>query len=248
MASLSARPEGDRVSVEIVACGDEPVSAPEIQEVREAAAWMLRLDEDLSGFHRLCEAKGGRWARLGAGTGRLLRSPTLFEDVVRTILTTNIQWSGTVRMVQALVDAFGQPFSGDRSLRAFPTPASIAAVSGEAFAEVVSLGYRGPYIHALASRVASDELILEALRDAELPSGNLKKQLLAIKGVGPYAAATLSMILGHYEELAVDTEFRQFVSRAYFGGSPVSDSDAAAVYDEWGPWKYLAYWFDVTGG
>jgi 3-methyladenine DNA glycosylase/8-oxoguanine DNA glycosylase len=91
-------------------------------------------------------------------------------------------------------------------------------------------------------------LDLEALRECELPSAELRSRLRAIRGVGPYAAATLSMILGRYDELAVDSEFRQFVSRAYFGGKPVNDADARAVYEAWGRWKYLAYWFDLTSG
>ena len=45
-----------------------------------------------------------------AGIGRLLRSPTVFEDLVKVICTTNVQWGGTKRMVRELVDAFGLPF------------------------------------------------------------------------------------------------------------------------------------------
>ena len=57
------------------------------------------------------------------------------------------------------------------------------------------------------------------------------------------------MLLGRYDELAVDTAFRRFVSRKYFGGQPPpSDAVAQAVYEDWGRWKYLAYWFDIWQG
>ena len=63
---------------------------------------MLRLDEDLSGFYLVAAADPPlAWAT--AGAGRMLRSPTVFEDLVKTICTTNCTWSATERMVGALV-------------------------------------------------------------------------------------------------------------------------------------------------
>ena len=218
------------------------------QRLRDAVAHMFRLDEDLSDFYALCTERGGRWAAVTEGRGRLLRSPTVFEDVVKTICTTNIQWSGTKRMVQGLVDAFGEPFPGDTRHRAFPTPEALAAVPREAFADRVNLGYRAPYIHELAQRVDRGDLDLEALSDTDRPTAALKQTLLSIKGVGSYAAATLLMLLGRYDELAVDSVFRQFVSTRYFDGDTPSDAEAKAVYDDWGEWKYLAYWFDLWEG
>jgi hypothetical protein len=44
---------------------------------------MFRLDEDLSAFYALVAADGElSWCELGAG--RMLRAPTVFEDVVKT--------------------------------------------------------------------------------------------------------------------------------------------------------------------
>ena len=80
---------------------------------------MLRLEEDLSEFYAVAAADPLlAWA--SAGAGRLLRSPTVFEDVVKTICTTNCAWSGTVRMVTALVDTLGLPARGAPAHRAFP--------------------------------------------------------------------------------------------------------------------------------
>src|SRR5262249_35862644 len=67
---------------------------------------MLRLDEDLSRFYALIASDPDlSWA--AAGAGRMLRSPSVFEEVVKTICTTNTAWSATVRMVSALVDQLG---------------------------------------------------------------------------------------------------------------------------------------------
>ena len=51
-----------------------------------------------------------RWVTPGAG--RMTRCQTVFEDVVKTICTTNCTWSATVRMVQGLVAGLGEPAVG----------------------------------------------------------------------------------------------------------------------------------------
>ena len=227
---------------------DGELSTDEAQRIRDTVTHMFRLDEDLSDFYALCAERGGRWAAVTEGRGRLLRSPTVFEDVVKTICTTNIQWGGTKRMVQELVDAFGDPYPGDTRRRAFPIPETLATIPRGDFVDQVNLGYRAPYVHELAQRVTSGDLDLEALSGADQSITELKQTLLSIKGVGSYAAATLLMLLGRYDELAVDSVFRQFVSARYFDGESPSDADAKAVYDDWGQWKYLAYWFDLWEG
>ena len=226
-------------------------------EIKAAVRRMFRLDEDFSEFYTLCEKRrGGHWKQ-APGLGRLLRSPTVFEDVVKTICTTNIQWGGTKRMLHELVAEFGEPFPGgasiassgqppgDRTLRAFPTPEAIALVSEKAFLKRVNMGYRGPYVHRLARQVASGDLDLERLLDPAIPTAEVNAQLRSIKGVGNYAAATLLMLLGRYDELAVDTVFREFVSKKYFAGETPPDADARKIYAKWGRWKYLAFWFDM---
>jgi hypothetical protein len=56
------------------------------------------------------------------------------------------------------------------------------------------------------------------------------------------------MLLGRYEELAIDSEMRAFVRQRYFDGKHPRDKEIRAVYEEWGRWRYLAYWFDPTAG
>jgi hypothetical protein len=38
---------------------------------------------------------------------------------------------------------------------------------------------------------------------------------------------------------------RAFVSRKYFEGHPPTDAQIRAIYEPWGRWQYLAYWFDL---
>ncbi len=62
---------------------------------------MFRLEEDFTPFYAAIAGETQlNWATSGAG--RLLASPTVFEDVVKTICTTNCAWSATRRMMSAI--------------------------------------------------------------------------------------------------------------------------------------------------
>jgi N-glycosylase/DNA lyase len=54
-------------------------------KLKQTVAHMFRLDEDLSAFYELVRDDELAWCALGAG--RMLRAPTVFEDVVKTICT-----------------------------------------------------------------------------------------------------------------------------------------------------------------
>jgi len=231
---------GVQIGVEMV----KPLTAAEEFEIRQAVRRMLRLDEDLSEFYRLCGQNDGWGLRLQPGGGRLLRCPTLFEDIIYTLCTTNITWSGTKRLVERLTIMLGEPFPGREEWRAFPTPAAIAAAGTAFLKEEIRLGYRAAYVWELAAAVAEGRLDLPSLEDPERSTAELLKNLRQVKGIGPYAAATLLMILGRYEYLAIDTELRAHVSKKYFQGQPVTEAQMRAIYAPWGKWQYLAYWFD----
>jgi 3-methyladenine DNA glycosylase/8-oxoguanine DNA glycosylase len=176
---------------------------------------MFRLDEDLRRFYTLCRKRGVPWTQVTCGLGRLLRSPDLFEDIVKTICTTNIQWSGTQRIVAGLVNEFAEPLPTAPDRKAFPTAETIAATHPDELAGRVRMGYRAPYVHEIATRIAAGELNLASLQDPELPTIEIKQRLTALKGVGPYAAASLMMLLGRYDDLPVDSVYRDFVRKRF---------------------------------
>jgi 3-methyladenine DNA glycosylase/8-oxoguanine DNA glycosylase len=229
---------GDGVRVE----GVDRLTDVEREEVAEKVTWMLDLDLDIGPFYALARDEPRLAHVEETGRGRILRCPTLFEDVVKTILTTNVQWSGTIRMVKALVSAFGDPLPGEPARHAFPTPERLAASDEEALRSA-GLGYRAPYVLELARSVASGGFDLEALKSAGLPTPELRKRLLAIKGVGDYAAANLLILLGHHDFMPVDSWAKMMVSREWHQGEPVGRAEVEAAFADWGEWKGLAFWF-----
>jgi 3-methyladenine DNA glycosylase/8-oxoguanine DNA glycosylase len=221
----------------------ESLNPAQQEEAAAAARWMFQLDVDLSPFYDRAAHEPKLRRVVHEARGRVLRSPTLFEDVIKTILTTNTQWGGTIRMVRELVQAYGDPLPADPALKAFPTPERLAAASPDEFASRVRLGYRAPYVLDLAQRVTSGELDLEALKFSNLPGPDLRRELLGIKGVGGYAAANLLMLLGRFDQIPVDSWAHKMVSQEFFGGEPVTPAQIEAVFAPWDEFKGLAYWF-----
>jgi 3-methyladenine DNA glycosylase/8-oxoguanine DNA glycosylase len=221
-----------------------------VDAVLQATAHVLRLDQDLSLFYvRAMEDPDLAWA--AGGAGRLLRSPTVFEDVVKTVCTTNCAWSATVRMVDALVTQLGDPAIGGDGPRsnAFPTPDAMAGASEAFYREVVRSGYRGSYLIALARAVAGGELDLEALARATpdaLPDAELEATLLALPGVGPYAAAHIMMTLGRHSRLVLDSWTRPTYTRLAGRRRPVPDRQIERRFRRYGEYAGLAFWLYVT--
>lgn len=223
---------------------DRTLTAGELAEISANVRWMLKLDHDYQLFYALARQHEHVGRVVGQGRGRLLRSPTLWEDVVKTIATTNVTWGNTKAMIGRLVATLGDPFPLEPTRHAFPTPAQVAEADPTLFANVIRMGYRNTYVQQLAQEIVSGARDLEALRYAALPTAELKKAVKAIKGIGDYAAHTLLMLLGDYSALPIDSEYRSFVVARYFAGQTPSEKVLAAIYAAWGEWKYLAYWFD----
>ena len=202
---------------------------------------MLQLDVSVADFHRYCE-KTARLEHIPTlKQGRLLRSPSLFEDVVKVIATTNTTWAQTKLMVSRIVFSFGLQLPSDPLRRSFPTPQRIADVSVDEFAEKARMGYRNSSVHRIASAIANGELDLESWIDEGISSADLCKRLLSLPGIGPYAASCLMIYMGRYDRVNVDSWARTLVGKEF--GRKVTDKEVHQFFESHGEWKALVYHF-----
>jgi 3-methyladenine DNA glycosylase/8-oxoguanine DNA glycosylase len=244
---------GAAVLVRLVDAGP-PCAAAERDQLVATLRRMLCLDDDLSVFYAKAATDPQlAWARRGAG--RLLRSPSVFEDLVKTMCTVNCAWSATVRMVEALVRELGEPApgaaAGEAYGRAFPTPAAMAGAGDDFYRQVARAGYRGPRLQAVAAAVAAGELDLEVLRAGVAgapPDDEVEARLLALSGVGPYAAAHVMLLLGRSHRLVLDSWTRP--KYAQLQGKPpgklVPDATIVRRFRRYGRFAGLAFWLVVT--
>jgi 3-methyladenine DNA glycosylase/8-oxoguanine DNA glycosylase len=100
----------------------------------------------------------------------------------------------------------------------------------------------------LSRAVASGELDLERLARAtreELSDQAIETVLLAIPGVGPYAAAHIMMMLGRHSRLILDSWSRPKYARLV-GKRVVNDRAILRRFRPYGDHAGLAFWLYVT--
>jgi len=207
---------------------------------------MFRLDDEMNIFYEaVADDPDFNWI-VREGAGRLLRSPTVYEDLVKTICTTNCSWALTTKMVEGLVKHLGRETAQGDGRRAFPTPEAMAAEPESFYRDTVRAGYRANYFKELADRVASGELDVESWMTSPLSTDELKREMKRVKGVGEYAADNLLKLLGRYDCLALDSWVRATFARLHNRGRTADDSKIARHYARFREWRGLALWCDMT--
>lgn len=215
-----------------------------LEKITRDVRHVLRLDDDMTRFYDAVAGDSDfAWIAI-SGAGRMLRAPTVFEDLVKTICTTNCSWALTDKMVNCLVDALGRQSSGGR--RTFPSAETMASMSEKFYRDEVRAGYRAPYLKELAERVASGDIDVECWLASELPTEELKRDMKRVKGVGDYAAENLLKLVGRYDGLALDSWVRGKFARMHNGARKTSDKKIERHYSRYGEWRGLALWCDMT--
>jgi len=113
----------------------------------------------------------------------------------------------------------------------------------------VRAGYRGAYLIGLSRAVADGEIDLEALgrstRD-DLPDIELEQRLLALPGVGPYAAAHIMMTIGRNSRLILDSWTRPTYARLVRKKTIADAQIDRRFRRRYGDNAGLAFWLFVT--
>lgn len=213
------------------------------REVQSQIKACLRFDEDLTAFHTLMRAVPAyRWIAK-ARAGRLLRAPTMFEDAVKIICTTNCTWHLTVIMVRALVERFGISCGGGT---AFPAPTALAAATEGELRRSCSTGYRARALLELAERVSAGELDIEGWRTSASTTEQLFEEMCGVRGIGPYAAGNLLKLVGRYDYLGLDSWVRKQYALLHTRGRRVKDVTIERRYAQFGRWRGLLFWLEMT--
>ena len=161
------------------------------------------------------------------GGGRFLRGSTFYEDFAKTVCTIQISWAGTRRMTRALVESIGGG--------AFPTPRDVLNAGESGLREVGRLGFRAPHLLASTERLLNCGLIDEDGNGAE--DRITYDELMALPGIGPYAASHVMVLLHDYSRVPVDSEVTRFFRERY-GLEP---DEIEPYLDDWGEFRFLGY-------
>ena len=101
------------------------------------------------------------------------------------------------------------------------------------------------WVEQLATDVAEGTIDLEQLNDPEVPDDEAATRLLALPGVGPYAAAHVMLTsLGRYSRLVLDSWTRPTYARLV--GRKSSDKTIERRFRRYGDFAGLAFWLLLT--
>ena len=220
-------PEQHRVQVRVAES-----LAPQLPRVIARVRAWLDLDADPAAIH----------AVLGADFPALagLRVPgTLdgFELAVRAVLGQQVTVAAARTLTTRLVERFGTPLATpiDGLTRLFPSPAALAAASGDELGQLGLVRQRQAAIHALAQAVSSGQIRLHAGADVAATMDALK----ALPGIGAWTADYIALRALRWPDAfpAGDVALQKALSP---DGQRLTARAAEGRAERWRPWRAYA--------
>ena len=229
--------EGLKASLRIEA--DRAVSPAQQHRIRIMVEHMLSLDFPLHEFQAMCrKTKARSLLRLAnKGWGRMLRSPTFWEDAVKTLCTTNASWGYTEQMCQNLCLQLGA--TTPSGLKTFPLPEKVLKAGERYLKDKVGMGYRSKSLMLLAEKAVSG--VIPWLLDVSVKPdvATAEKEIRSWHGFGPYATKHLLVLMGFHEYLPIDREVGTHLGIRK-PGDKGSDLDSDH-FEDWGKFRFTAY-------
>ena len=166
---------------------------------------------------------------------RVLRQD-FFETLVTFIASQNNNIPRIRKIVEGLCDRFGEPLGAgpDGAVRhAFPSPDRLAALSDADLAPLHA-GYRADYIRCAGKTFAGAAGRRRAARLAKLPTDEARRELLALRGVGPKVADCVLLFgLGRFESFPVDVWIRRALADLFPQGLPACALPTAGIAQQY---------------
>ena len=220
-------PEQHRVQVRVAES-----LAPQLPRVIARVRAWLDLDADPAAIH----------AVLGADFPALagLRVPgTLdgFELAVRAVVGQQVTVAAARTLTTRLVERFGTPLATpiDGLTRLFPTPATLAAASGDELGQLGLVRQRQAAIHALAQAVSSGQISLHAGADVQTTMDSLK----ALPGIGAWTADYIALRALRWPDAfpSGDVALQKALAPE---GQRLTARAAESRAERWRPWRAYA--------
>jgi 3-methyladenine DNA glycosylase/8-oxoguanine DNA glycosylase len=169
-----------------------------------------------------------------SGAGRMLRSPTLWEDAAKTLFTTNCSWGLTKKICASVCSS---QFSAISPSGKFPFPEPITFVDYEADAlkKKIPIGYRSTYFISLARNFST----INFLKSLDKPFDQTQNNIESLKGFGAYASNHLLLLMGKFDSIPIDTVVTSYLKKNHRVRKP--ESFINRHYKKWGQYKWWGF-------
>jgi len=233
MTDLQKSDGKDGLKIEIFS--NKPLIKEEVKKIEAHVTYSYGLKEDINEFYlSVASDKSIREAINNLQGMRNSCFETLFEILNISSMLQNTTVKRSEQMMENMLFSFGKRviYNG-KELYAFYTPGDIFNSSEERLREL-KVGYRAKFLMEIARRFSQNPDLEEKLKIMSFEDA--KKNLMEIKGVGPYSARiALFQYLRRPHEINFDSWKRKIFSKFFFGneGEPTEKVEKEAK-DRWG--------------
>jgi len=203
----------------------------------------LSLDFDPMNMFKIAK-KHNKWKWIIENhVGRFLRSPSLYEDCCKAILSTNTTWQRTASMTAQLVDKHGLRI---RKLKAFPSPKRLLRSTEGQLRSSTGCGYRAKYLINVAEAALDNPDLFLGFGYKNLTNEEFANRLYQIKGLGHVSVNYISMLYSKPIDFAVDSYVRRRIEELW-GRSKADNLDyVRRRYKPFGSFAPIVFWAELT--
>jgi 3-methyladenine DNA glycosylase/8-oxoguanine DNA glycosylase len=248
---LKMQDEGtiDEPKINLTVYSKSRVSRQKTEEIVREVEWRYGLREDICDFFKEFEHDKflePTFKRLRGMRNNCANS--LYELLIISIVLQNATVRRTVQMMNNLFNSYGTRLRFDnKELSAYWSPKDLRKVSEDEL-RLLKVGYRAKMIKRVSEAFASHEIGELKLR--EMSTGDARKDLMKLYGVGPATAEIiLSGYLRRYDTFDLKGKFweQKILSRVVFKKKLVSNEEITEEFNgRYGKWKGLAFHYIFT--
>ncbi|BBO92892.1 hypothetical protein [Desulfosarcina ovata] len=222
--------------IEIRVESDSTLSPSEVEQIFALINRSLGLEVRTEALLEIADKVGAEYVALVKnGAGRMLRSPSLWEDASKTLFTTNCTWALTKHMCHAVCSAkFSRPTPNNRY--PFPKPEIFKDLEPNEIENLMPIGYRSHYFINLAKRFSQDSR-LDGIEMNGYDFNSAYKIVASLNGFGPYASNHLMILCGYFDEVPIDTVVISYLKNNYRVRKP-----EAFIRRHYKKWKKFRWW------
>ena len=240
LALLRVSARGDQLLHVVCAASSGPF---ERTAALDAIRHILCTELDLQSFYDYAREQPELWRVVQPIVGlRWLRTPSVYEALMTTIIEQQIAWKMAQRAQRWLVEWAADALEhGGRRYYAFPKPASIAQATIDDLTPLKITFRRMSIMIDLSQRIESGTLTLERL--VQIPVQEAYQVLVAFKGIGHWTAAwTLQRVHGFTNVVGHnDVALQAAVNHYYYNGSGrIPEGQVQSTFARYGEFAGLA--------
>lgn len=154
----------------------------------------------------------------------------IFNDIVETILGQQL----SNKAADVIIDRFRKLFK-----RPLPTPAQVLDTPDQKIRDCGTSWQKVKYIKNVASAVSKNRIILENLKGAS--DDEIKKELVGIKGIGPWTAEMLLMFTFRREDIFSEGDLGiQNAMQKHYGVKKGDTKRMQEIAKAWQPYRTTA--------